>query len=134
MPVGSDSSAIEFSPRATKIVTVISVAYCVFEIAYAIGLLRTEVLHLYPGTFRSIVLAVILILTFILRPAKSGAPRNKIPWYDYALMAASLPHGPVTGPTTIRGAGSAARSGSAHLRERRVTPPGKPGGAPGRHR
>lgn len=82
------------SAKASRIVTIIAIAYCLYEIAYALGLLRTRVFHMYPGTFRSLALAIILVLTFILRPARQGAPRGKIPWYDYLLMVASLP-GPI---------------------------------------
>lgn len=77
-----------------KIATVIAVVYCLYEIAYALGLLRTRYLLVYPGTFRSLVLAIALILTFLLRPARKKMNRDRIPWYDYLLMAASLP-GPI---------------------------------------
>ncbi len=91
MPLDLDSSKSGLPSKTDRIVTVISVVYCFFEIAYALGLLRTQLLHLYPGTFRSLILATILILTFILRPARTGKARNSIPWYDYLLMIASLP-------------------------------------------
>jgi TRAP-type uncharacterized transport system fused permease subunit len=94
MSLDMDSPRFALPGRAGTIATVIAVAYCLYETAYAIGLLRTEFLHLYPGTFRSIVLAIALILTFMLLPARRGIPRNRIPWYDYLLMAASLP-GPI---------------------------------------
>jgi TRAP transporter 4TM/12TM fusion protein len=85
---------LEVSAKVDKIVIIIVIIYCAFEIAYALGLLRTRILLVYPGTFRSLVLAIILISTFILRPGRRGAPRDKIPWWDYLLIAASLP-GPI---------------------------------------
>lgn len=94
MSPDTESSDVRLSAKIAKIVTIIAIVYCIFEIAYALGLLRTTVLLVYPGTFRSLVLAIILVLTFIMRPARKGAPRDKIPWYDYLLMVASLP-GPI---------------------------------------
>ena len=82
------------SKKAEKIGTIIAIVYCAFEIAYSLGLLRTRLLLVYPGSFRSLVLAIILVSTFILRPAKRGTQKNKIPWWDYLLVAASLP-GPI---------------------------------------
>lgn len=94
MPLEEKSFDLRIPAKVDKIVTIIVIIYCIFEIGYALGWFRTSVFLVYPGTFRSLILAIILVLTFIVRPAKTGAPRDKIPWWDYLLMAASLP-GPI---------------------------------------
>lgn len=94
MPVKEKQHNPGPSSLGQKIITAIIVLYCLFEIAYALGLLRTELLLVYPGTFRSLVLAIVLVLIFMVRPARKRAGRTKIPWYDFLLMAASLP-GPI---------------------------------------
>jgi TRAP transporter 4TM/12TM fusion protein len=62
-------------------ISVIAVAMSLFHVYTAATGLLMEMWQ------RAIHLCFVLVLVFLLYPATSGSPKNKIPWYDYAISA-----------------------------------------------
>lgn len=60
------------------------------SLAYSIGLVRAAGLVLFPEQFLAAVYGVCLALLFISFPAKRGAPRVEIPWYDWFFAVSGL--------------------------------------------
>ncbi len=58
-------------------------------IAWAMSLPRMLGIGLYPQQFFAALLALTLPLAFLILPARMGAPRPAVPWYDIALAALS---------------------------------------------
>ena len=68
-----------------------ALAACVtiLAIAWALGVQRELGLGLYPQQFLAAMLALTLPVAFLTLPARAGAPRDRVPWWDVALAAAS---------------------------------------------
>ena len=60
------------------------------SLAYSIGLTRAAGLVLFPEQFLAAAYGVCLALLFISFPAKRGAERGDIPWYDWLAAIAGL--------------------------------------------
>jgi TRAP transporter 4TM/12TM fusion protein len=62
----------------------------VYSFLYIVDLLSPIGLFIYSGTHNAIFLAVVLTMVFLMVPASKSAPRNRVPWYDFLLIAISL--------------------------------------------
>lgn len=65
------------------LIAVLLTAFAVFQIYTTIWTIPIQVL-------RPVHLAFILALAYLLYPAKATLPKDRIPWYDYALAALAL--------------------------------------------
>jgi TRAP transporter 4TM/12TM fusion protein len=62
----------------------------VYSFLYIVDLLTPVGIFIYSGTHNAIFLAVVLTMVFLLVPASRSAPKNRVPWYDFLLIAISL--------------------------------------------
>ncbi len=60
------------------------------SIAFALQLYRSAGLLLYNEQFLAGMLALGTSLVYVVQPARAGAPRQAVPWYDWILAALSL--------------------------------------------
>lgn len=63
------------------------------SLAYSVGLTRKLGLVLFPEQFLAAAYGVCLALLFVSFPARRGAPRGNVPWFDWAFAAAGLAAG-----------------------------------------
>jgi TRAP transporter 4TM/12TM fusion protein len=63
------------------------------SLAYSVGLTRKLGLVVFPEQFLAAIYGVCLALLFISFPARRGAAREDIPWFDWLLAAAGLAAG-----------------------------------------
>jgi TRAP transporter 4TM/12TM fusion protein len=101
--IGADQSAITeyredakparfraFKGVAAKMVTAVAVVYVLFEIIYLLGFITTDKIFLYPFAFRAAALGLVMVFTFLVVPANSKAPRDRLPWYEIPLILGSI--------------------------------------------
>ncbi len=94
----SDTKALEreearfrqYPEPAASFIRAISAGCCLFFILYVAGIFAQFRVFFLANEFNAIFLAVVLTLTFLLIPAGKGAPKNRLPWYDLALILTSL--------------------------------------------
>jgi TRAP transporter 4TM/12TM fusion protein len=60
------------------------------SLAYSVGLTRAAGLVLFPEQFLAAIYGVCLALLFVSFPARRGAAREDIPWFDWLFAAAGL--------------------------------------------
>jgi TRAP transporter 4TM/12TM fusion protein len=63
------------------------------SLAYSVGLTRRLGLVLFPEQFLAAIYGVCLALLFVSFPARRGAGRGDVPWFDWLLAAAGLAAG-----------------------------------------
>src|SRR5215210_6203467 len=63
------------------------------SLAYSVGLTRKLGLVLFPEQFLAAIYGVCLALLFVSFPARRGAPREAIPWFDWLFAAVGLAAG-----------------------------------------
>ena len=63
------------------------------SLAYSVGLTRQLGLVLFPEQFLAAIYGVCLALLFVSFPARRGAERGDVPWFDWLLAAAGLAAG-----------------------------------------
>ncbi len=59
-------------------------------IAWAVGIYQMLELSIYNEQFEAAMLAVALALAYVHLPARRGATRDRVPWYDWIAVIASL--------------------------------------------
>jgi TRAP transporter 4TM/12TM fusion protein len=69
------------------LVTILAAALTIGAAAWALEIQQYMAWSLYPQQFFAAALALGLALAFLILPAKQGAKRDSVPWYDYALAA-----------------------------------------------
>ncbi|HEX6156461.1 MAG TPA: TRAP transporter fused permease subunit [Burkholderiales bacterium] len=72
---------------------VLAAALTLGSLAYSVGLTRKLGLVVFPEQFLAAIYGVCLALLFISFPARRGATREQIPWYDWLLAACGLAAG-----------------------------------------
>ena len=72
------------------VVKVISVVMTLYLIGYFSGIFFKVGLNIMPVPHRATCLACVLLLGFLLYPARKGAPVDKLPWYDVLLGISGL--------------------------------------------
>lgn len=85
-PVG-DESVPQASGIANSIATAIAIALTLGAAGWALELPQYLAWSLYPQQFFAAALALALSLAFLIMPARRGAPRERVPWYDLAAAA-----------------------------------------------
>ena len=73
--------------KAITGLSAIIVLYCLCYIGHVWEYMG---IYIYGGVHRSLVLTFLLVMSLLLFPAKKGAPRDKLPWYDVILILLSL--------------------------------------------
>jgi TRAP transporter 4TM/12TM fusion protein len=68
----------------------VAIALPVYAFLYIMNLFTPLGLNVFTGTYNALFLAAVLTLLFLLVPATSSAPRNKVPWYDLMLIGMSI--------------------------------------------
>src|SRR5512138_1320559 len=63
------------------------------SLAYSIGLIRWAGLVLFPEQFLAAIYGVCLALLFVSFPARRGAERPSVPWFDWLFAVAGLAAG-----------------------------------------
>ncbi len=99
--LSTDSGAREVIGWSRKLLLFIALLWALFQIAFAGGFLLTADIYLRPiynlfgldisiaigaDKGRYIHLAFALLLVFMTYPAFKGAPKHRVPWYDWILM------------------------------------------------
>ncbi len=99
--LSTDSGAREVTSWSRKLLLFIALLWALFQIAFAGGFLLTADMYLRPvynflgldisiaigaDKGRYIHLAFALLLVFMTYPAFKGAPKQKVPWYDWILL------------------------------------------------
>lgn len=69
---------------------VIAAGACLFCLLYAGGAFSYFEIYLMPAQFNAIFLAAVLTVLFLVVPPSKHAKRGQVPWYDVALILASL--------------------------------------------
>lgn len=69
-----------------KLITVLSIITFIVSIAYISGLLKLFGLHLGLVQYVALILMLCLIIAFLIYPAKRGATKDRLPWYDILFM------------------------------------------------
>lgn len=72
-----------------RLVTVIAAGLALCAILYLSGALDALGIYLSIQNYRTVFLAVVLVLIFLTTPARKGT-RDKLPWYDILLLVLSL--------------------------------------------
>ena len=75
------------APPSPPAVRAFIVGFFVYELLYILGAFSTQYFFLLGESHRAISLGLLIVLTLLLRRARSTDP-PRIPWYDYVLMAA----------------------------------------------
>jgi len=79
-----------FQGTRGKVFTGFLVAYFLFHIAFAAGWLATDLFFLRTDQFAPISIALTFVLVFMLSPAKKGAARRGLAWYDWLFMGGGV--------------------------------------------
>jgi TRAP transporter 4TM/12TM fusion protein len=72
------------------VVRAISVLLSLYVIVDTLNLPYTLGIVYYRGQHNALFLCFVLVLIFALRPAGKGAPKDKLPWYDWLLILGSI--------------------------------------------
>ena len=73
-----------------KVVRWLTIAFGLYILLYLGGVFHWFGVYIYDTSHLAILLAFILIFTFLNIPAYRGAPRDKLPWYDIILIILTL--------------------------------------------
>jgi len=73
-----------------KLLTGYLIVYFLFHIAYSLGWLSRGWFYLSIDHFTPISIAGGMFLAFLLLPLRRGGRKNRVPWYDWLLMAVVL--------------------------------------------
>lgn len=76
-----------------KVLTVITVGYCLFAILYIGHVFERFGIYINVVSYRALFLAFLTTLTFLMLPV-SGSKRGKVPWYDLLFLVLGIA-GPV---------------------------------------
>jgi len=82
-PSAGDTPASSPSTVGAWLTTAVAALLTLGAAAWALELPRIMAWSLYPQQFLAAALALALPLAFLMLPARRGAPRGAIPWYDY---------------------------------------------------
>ncbi|HWM46235.1 MAG TPA: TRAP transporter fused permease subunit [Xanthobacteraceae bacterium] len=82
-PSAGDTPASSPSTFGAWLTTAVAALLTLGAAAWALELPRIMAWSLYPQQFLAAALALALPLAFLMLPARRGAPRGAIPWYDY---------------------------------------------------
>jgi TRAP transporter 4TM/12TM fusion protein len=69
---------------------VLAIGLPIYSFLYIMDFLSPVGLFIYEGTHNAIFLAVVLTLIFLTVPASKSASKDRVPWYDFVFIAASL--------------------------------------------
>ncbi len=90
MPTASVTAPAE-APRSSSTwpptTRIFVVGFFVYELLYVVGAFSTQYFFILGESHRAISLALLIILTFLIKRARTGAS-GPGPWYDYVLMGA----------------------------------------------
>ena len=78
------------SKTARRVIFAGAVLLTLASIAFALQLYRTAGLLLYNEQFLSGMVSLALALVFMTQPARPGASRRQVPWYDWMLAGLSI--------------------------------------------
>jgi TRAP-type uncharacterized transport system fused permease subunit len=70
-----------------RLVTVLAAVLTICATGWALEIQQHLAWSLYPQQFFAAALAFALALAFLTLPARQGAPRDIVPWYDMVLAA-----------------------------------------------
>lgn len=73
-----------------KVARILAVVLPIYGLLYILDIFTDIGIFIYSGSHNAIFLSFVLALVFILVPATSGAPRDRMPWYDIVLLGAGL--------------------------------------------
>lgn len=80
----------QFKGPISKILRVASILLCLYSLLYASRLFALAGINILAALHNAIFLSFLLILVFLLVPARKGSPKNRVAWYDILLCAGSL--------------------------------------------
>ena len=83
----------QLSGHKAKIVTIVAVAMSGYALLYVSHFLDLFGVYITSSTHRSLFLAFLLALAFLLLPMRKGEPRDRLPWYDILFILVAI-----TGP------------------------------------
>lgn len=75
------------SERLTRPARLFAVFFFLYEVAYLLGVFSTRYFFVLEESHRAVSLGLVIVLTFLLVPARRGSERRRVPWYDVLLMA-----------------------------------------------
>ncbi len=92
---GNKSGASQMIPwgqksMLTKATALVSIVMCLYHITFISGLFHRVGLYVLLQSHVGISLGFILILAFLIFPAKKGAKRDKLPWYDFLFILGAV--------------------------------------------
>jgi TRAP transporter 4TM/12TM fusion protein len=73
-----------------KLVVALAVGTSLYHLFFISGVFQRVGLFIHLTPHFAISLGLLLVLAFLLYPAKAGKPRNHVPWYDFALAAGAV--------------------------------------------
>ena len=83
----------QLSGYKAKMVTIVAVAMSGYALLYVAHFLDLFGVYITSSTHRSLFLAFLLALAFLLLPMRKGEPRDRLPWYDILFILVAI-----TGP------------------------------------
>ncbi len=90
VPEQNELNYNEYRGLAQLLVKFIAAGLCLFCLLYISGALPSLGIYFINYQFNSIFLSGILVLTFLLIPARKNTIQSKLPWYDIVLIIGSL--------------------------------------------
>lgn len=76
-----------YTGAMARAITALAIFFSLYHILFISGILSRVGVNLYAPQHMAVHLGCILALVFCLVPARKGAPRHKMPWYDVLLAA-----------------------------------------------
>lgn len=80
----------QFKGPINTALRVASILLCIYSLLYASRLFALARINILSAIHNAIFLSFLLILVFLLVPARKGGPKNRVAWYDILLCAGSL--------------------------------------------
>ena len=73
-----------------QVARLLAIGLPLYSFIYLMNLFDSAGLFIYSGTHNGIFLAVVLTIVFLYVPGSRSAPRTRVPWYDFVLIAFGL--------------------------------------------
>lgn len=98
---GDDTIAVKIEKEEKKgyrkprgllglVASIIATLLPIYCFLFIMDLLTPLGLFVYSGTYNATFLSAMLVLIFLLVPASSAAPKDRVPWYDLCLAALAI--------------------------------------------
>lgn len=89
-PQEGHSKYRQYTGPVSVLIRIISAGLCLFFLLYVAGVFSLFNINFIYLRYNAIFLAGVLTLIFLLVPAGEGAPKGRLPWYDFLFVAAVL--------------------------------------------